>query len=132
MRELPQCRALQLADNHCMKKLESAARQVWQEFSPRDGEDLAFGANNIIEVTIGGGTEGFDMDPDRPFGELVSALADRLQTIIMEDRQQMIPDCPLHPAAHPLESHVVGGAAAWVCPPTKRVVRYMRVTTGAA
>jgi hypothetical protein len=112
-----------------MKRLESAAQQVWQEFSPRDGEDLAFGADNIIEVTIGGGTEGFDLDPDRPFGELVSDLADRLQTIVMEDRQQMIPDCPLHPAAHPLASEVIGSAAAWVCPSTKRVIRFMRVAT---
>ena len=80
---------------------------------------------------MGAGTEGFDMDPDLPFGELVSELADRLQAIIMEERQQMIPDCPLHPAAHPLRSDVVGGAAAWVCPSAKRVVRYMRVTTEA-
>jgi hypothetical protein len=111
-----------------MEKLESAARQVWQEFSPRDGDDLAFGDNNIIEVTTGCGIEGFDMDPDLPFGELVSQLADRLQGIIMDDRQRMIPDCPLHPAAHPLQSAVVDGTAAWLCPSTRHLVRYMKVT----
>jgi hypothetical protein len=46
----------------------------------------------------------------------------------MEGRQQMVPDCPLHPTAHPLQSDVVDGAAAWVCPSAERLVRYMRVT----
>jgi hypothetical protein len=78
------------------------------------------------------GTEGFDIDPDVPLGSFVSALADRIQTTVMEGRQQMVPDCPLHPAAHPLQSDVVDGAAAWVCPWTERLVRYMRVTTEAA
>jgi hypothetical protein len=108
---------------------ESVARQVWQEFSPLEGEELAFRDDGLITVIVRDSTEEFDIDPDRPFGSLVSALADRIQTIIMESRQQMVPDCPLHPAAHPLESDVIDGAAAWVCPSTKRLVRYMRVTT---
>jgi hypothetical protein len=111
-----------------MEKLESAARQVWREFSPSDADDLTFGDNNIIEVTVEGEIEGFDMDPDRSFAELTSELADRLQGIIMEVRQRMIPECPLHPAAHPLQSGVVDGAAAWVCPSTRHLVRYMKVT----
>jgi hypothetical protein len=114
----------------------SIAQQVWQEFSPREDEKVAFHEdfrdNGLIMVTTGDSAEGFDMDPDRPFGSLVSALADRMQTIIMGTRQQMVPDCPLHPAAHPLESHVVDGAAAWLCPSTKRLVRYMKVTTETA
>ena len=114
----------------------SIAQQVWQEFSPREDEKVAFHEdfrdNGLIMVTTGDSAEGFDMDPDRPFGSLVSALADRMQTIIMETRQQMVPDCPLHPAAHPLESDVVDGAAAWLCPSTRRLVRYMKVTTEAA
>ena len=109
---------------------KSIARQVWQEFSPRSGDELAFRDGGIIEVTIdGGGLEGFDIDPDDPAGVLAACLADRIQTIVMEERQQMVPDCPLHPAAHPLQSDVVNGAAAWVCPWTKSLVRYMRVTT---
>jgi hypothetical protein len=116
-----------------MKKAGSIARQVWQEFSPRDGEELACRDGGIFEVTImGSGTEGFNIDPDVPLDSFVSALADRLQTIVMEGRQQMVPDCPLHPAAHPLQSDVVDGAAAWVCPSTGRLVRYMRVTSEAA
>jgi hypothetical protein len=114
----------------------SIVQQVWQEFSPREDEKAAFQEdfrdNGLIMVTIGDSAEGFDMDPDRPFGSLVPALADRMQTIIMEARQQMAPDCPLHPAAHPLESDVVDGAAAWLCPSTKRLARYMKVTTEAA
>jgi hypothetical protein len=113
----------------------SIVQQVWQEFSPRGDEKAAFHEdfrdNGLIMVTIGDSAEGFDIDPDRPFGSLVSALADRMQTIIMEARQQMVPDCPLHPAAHPLESDVVDSAAAWLCPSTKRLARYMKVTTEA-
>jgi hypothetical protein len=115
-----------------MNKAGSVARQVWQEFSPRDGEELACGDDGIIWVTIGGGSEGFNIDSDQPVGSFASDLADRIQTIVMEDRQQMVPDCPLHPAEHPLQSDVVDGSAAWVCPSTKRLVRYMRVTTEAA
>lgn len=115
-----------------MKKVKSIARQVWQEFSPRDGEELVCRDDGIIEVTAGDSTEGFDIDPDLPVGLLASDLADRIQTIVMEGRRQMVPDCPLHPAAHPLQSDVVNGAAAWVCPWTKSLVRYMRVTTEAA
>ena len=49
----------------------------------------------------------------------------------MEGRQQMVPDCPIHPAAHPLDSDVVNGAAAWLCPSTNSLVRYMTVTAEA-
>lgn len=111
-----------------MKKVASIARQVWQEFSPRDDEQLAFRDDGIILVTTGDGIEGFDIDSDRPASELAAYLADRIQGILMEDRQQMVPDCPLHPAAHPLLSDVVNGAAAWVCPRSKDLVRYMRIT----
>jgi hypothetical protein len=48
------------------------------------------------------------------------------------DEPFFVPDCPLHPAAHPLQGDVVDGAAAWVCPSAKRLVRYMRVTAEAA
>jgi hypothetical protein len=112
--------------------LESIARQVWQEFSPRDNEHLTCRDDGIIEVTTGGPTEGFNIDPDLPPAVLASRLADRIQTIVMEGRQQMVPDCPLHPAEHPLQSDVVNGAAAWVCPRTKSIVRHMRVATEAA
>jgi len=116
-----------------VEKAASIARQVWQEFSPHDGEELTCRDDGIFEVTItDSGTEGFNIDPDVPFGSFVSALADRIQTIVMEGRQQMVPDCPLHPAAHPLQSDVVAGATVWVCPWTERLVRYMRVTAEAA
>jgi len=117
---------------------ESVARQVWQEFSPREGEQLAlrddFRYGCLVTVTIGGSCDEFDIDPDpdQSLGSLVSYLAGRIQTIIMEERQQMVPDCPLHPAAHPLESNEVDGMAAWVCPSTKHPVRYMSVTTESA
>ena len=107
------------------------ARQVWQEFSPHDGEELAFRDDGIIEVTVKDSTEGFDIDRDLPVSVLASDLADRIQTIVMEGRQQMVPDCPLHPATHPLQSGVVNGAAAWMCPRTKNLVRYMGVTAEA-
>lgn len=86
----------------------------------------------MIEVAVDGVLEGFDIDPDLPAGELAAHLADRIQTIVMESRQQMVPDCPLHPAAHPLQSAVVNGAAAWVCPWTNGLVRYLRVVTESA
>jgi hypothetical protein len=105
----------------------NVARRVWQEFSPQAGEELACGEDGMVEVTVDGELEGFDIDPGLPVNVLVSHLADRIQTIVMESRQQMVPDCPLHPAAHPLESEVVDGAAAWVCPSSKRVVRFMRI-----
>ena len=109
---------------------------MWQEFSPREDEELAFDENfrdhGLITVTIGDSGEAFDADPDEPLGFLAAYLADRIQTIVMEERQQMVPECPLHPAAHPLDSRVIDGSAAWVCPSTKRLVRYMRVAAGGA
>jgi hypothetical protein len=111
-----------------VNKAATVAPQVWQEFSPRDGEKLAVLDDDIIEITDDTGLEGFDIDPDVPFGLYVSIMANRIQTVVMEGRQQMVPDCPLHPAAHPLQSDVVDGAAAWTCPWTKSLVRYMKVT----
>jgi len=116
-----------------VKTAESIARQVWQEFSPREDEDLAFDENfrdglGLITVTSGDSVEAFDVDPDEPLGSMAAYVADRIQTIIMEARQQVVPDCPLHPAAHPLDSSVVDGSAAWVCPSTRRPVRYMQVS----
>jgi hypothetical protein len=120
-----------------VKRLESVARQVWQEFSPREDEALAFedfrDGLGLITVTIGeSGGEAFDADPDEPLGTLAAYLADRMQTVIMEERQQMVPECPLHPTAHPLDSTVVDGSAAWTCPSTRRPVRYMRVSAEGA
>lgn len=110
-------------------KAAGIARQVWQEFSPRDGEELACRDDGTFEVTIRGeGTEGFDIAPDQPTGSFAAALADRLQAIFMEIRQQMVPGCPIHPGAHPLHSDVVNGAAAWACPSTQHPVRFIRVT----
>jgi hypothetical protein len=55
----------------------SIAQQVWREFSPREDEEVAFHEdfrdNGLIMVTIGDSAEGFDMDPETPFGSLVSA-----------------------------------------------------------
>ena len=117
--------------NHGVETLKAIARQVWQEFSPRDGEELVWHDDGIIEVTVEGELEGFDIDTDLPGSALATRLADRIQTIVMEGRQQMVPDCPLHPSAHPLQSDVVEGAAAWVCPWTRGLVRYMKVSIGA-
>jgi hypothetical protein len=117
-----------------MRKEESVAGQVWQEFSPREGEELAFREDSrygyLVTVTIGSGGEEFDVDPDpdQSLGELVSYLAGRMQTIIMEERQRMVPDYPLHPAEHPLDIGVVDDITAWVCPSIRRLVRYMQVT----
>jgi hypothetical protein len=115
-----------------VEEAESVARQVWQEFAPRDGEELAC-RDGLFWVTIMDSVEGFDfnIDPDEPFGSIVCALANKMQGIVMEGRQQMVPDCSLHPAEHPLNSDLVDGAAAWVCPSTERLVRYLRVSTEA-
>jgi hypothetical protein len=51
-------------------KVTVIARQVWQEFSPRAGEELACGDDGMIEVVTDGVLEGFDIDPDRPPGSL--------------------------------------------------------------
>ena len=104
------------------------AVQVWQEFTPRDDENIACRDDGVIEVTVAGATEGFDIDPDQPLGELASQLADRIQTIIIEGRHQMVPECPLHPGSHPLQSCAVNGTAAWLCPNSNELIRYMKVT----
>src|ERR1700761_8055464 len=106
------------------------ARQVWQEFGPRADETLTCRGDGMIEVSIAGSAEGFDVDPDKPLVPLVVQLADRIQTIVMEGRQRMVPGCPSHPGAHPLESSLVDGAAAWVCPQTAAVIRYLPVLLG--
>src|SRR6478672_7153114 len=98
-------------DDYQVKAMESVARQVWQEFSPREDEELAFDENfrdgGLITVTVGGSGESFDVHPDEPLGWLAAYIADKIQTIIMEERQQVVPDCPLHPTAHPLDSREV-------------------------
>jgi hypothetical protein len=118
-------------DNDCMNEAGSVAPQVWQEFSPRDGEQLAVRDDGMIEITDDTGLEGFGIDTDVPFCQYVASMADRIQDVVMESRQQMVPGCPLHPGAHPLQSDVINGAAAWVCPWTKSLVRYMKVTAEA-
>jgi hypothetical protein len=77
-----------------MSRAEIVARQVWQEFSPRDGEELAC-RDGMFWVTVRDSAEGLDfsIDPGEPLTSLVSALADKLQSIVMEGRQQMVPDC---------------------------------------
>jgi hypothetical protein len=120
-----------LAANHYVNKAGSIAPQVWQEFAPLDGDELVCSDDGIIKVTVEGEIAGFDIDPDRPFSLYVAVMADRIQGIVMESRQQMVPDCPLHPAAHPLKSDVVNDAAAWTCPQTKSLIRYMKVTATA-
>jgi len=107
------------------------ATQVWQEFAPRGDEDLTCRDDGIIEVTIAGSAEGFNIEPDQPLGPLASQLADRIQTIVIEGRQEMVPGCPLHPGAHPLASSVVDGAAAWSCPTDNGLIRYMMVNPAA-
>lgn len=108
------------------------AAEVWQEFTPQGDEDLVCHTDGIIEVTVAGATEGFNIDPDQPLGQLAAHLADRIQTIVMEGRQRMVPDCPLHPGRHPLQSGVVNGAAAWVCPRSNDLIRYMTVSPAAS
>lgn len=109
-------------------RLGDIAVQVWREFTPRGDEGLVYREDGIIEVTIAGSSEGFDIDPDQPPGQLAASLADRIQTVVMEGRQEMTPDCPLHPGAHPLEASVVNDAAAWVCPKGNTFIRYMMVS----
>jgi len=107
--------------------MRDIAAQVWQEFAPRGDEDLICRDDGIIEVTIAGSAEGFNIEPDQPLGPLASQLADRIQTTVIEGRQEMVPGCPVHPGAHPLASRVVNGAAAWVCPADNGLIRYMMV-----
>jgi hypothetical protein len=114
-----------------VNKARSVARQVWQEFAPHDDESLTFRDGNLVEVTAAGAREEFDVDPDDPVSRAASYIADRIQIILIEARQEIVPDCPVHPGAHPLQSDVVNDAAAWVCPATGDVVRYMRVTAEA-
>jgi hypothetical protein len=73
----------------------SVARQVWQEFSPREGEQLTCRDDGIIEVAIDGEQEGFGIDPDVPLSLYVSIMADRIQT----NR------CPPHPTGARLIRH---------------------------
>ena len=60
--------------------------------------------------------EGFDLDLSDPQPDLIWKTADRIQTILMEARQEMTPECPIHPGLHPLESSLIAGNAVWKCP----------------
>jgi hypothetical protein len=55
--------------------------------------------------------------------EFTWILADRLQAILMEYRQEFVLPCPLHPTRHPLTSQAINGQASWVCPSPEQVVR---------
>ena len=76
-----------------------------------NGADLDFVrslAEQVESETIDGSREGFEIDPDVPFGRYVSSMADRIQTVVMEGRQQMVPGCP--PRSIPLR---IPCRAAW-------------------
>ena len=54
--------------------------------------------------------------------EQVASLAEQVQDHVIEDTQTAWPDCPRHPASHPLTAAVDGERAVWICPRTQVVV----------
>lgn len=102
------------------------ARSVWESFHPRPGEHFCESGegrhDDRYTVGVGAAEETFEVDPYRDMHGFVAALADRIQTVLMEERQEMTPPCPRHPGAHPLSATVVSGAV-WVCPADETPVR---------
>lgn len=100
----------------------SPSRSVWESFHPRPNEELSEVGPDLYVVTIGSVEEAFSIDGSQDPQAFIAALADRVQTVLMEDRQEMTPPCPLHPGDHPLTAAVIG-EAVWVCPVEETPVR---------
>lgn len=98
------------------------ARAVWESLRPRSDEHLREAENDMYTVSVGGAQETFDIDGSADPKEFVVALADRIQTVLMEERQELTPPCPRHPGAHPLTAAVIG-EAVWTCPADQTPVR---------
>ncbi|EPH44496.1 hypothetical protein ABT390_15370 [Streptomyces aurantiacus] len=59
--------------------------------------------------------------------EQVAELAEQVKDWAVEALASQLlpatwPECPDHPASHPLAAEVVGGTAVWSCPRSRRVV----------
>ncbi|WP_087883669.1 hypothetical protein [Streptomyces alboflavus] len=59
--------------------------------------------------------------------EQVASLAEQVKDWAVEALAAQLlpatwPECPDHPASHPLDASVAGGVAVWSCPRSRRVV----------
>lgn len=79
-------------------------------------ETLSVDSDGIILVTAGSSTEGSSVDLDDSSADMAWKVADRVQTILMEARRQIVPDCPRHPNTHPLRASALNDRPVWVCP----------------
>jgi hypothetical protein len=98
------------------------ARAVWESFYPRPEEHLSEPEPYTYTVSVGASEETFDIDGTRETQDFVAAFPDRIQTVLMEERQEMTPACPRHPGAHPMVATVMS-EAVWVCPADETPVR---------
>lgn len=101
---------------------EMLAARIFDSLDPGSAR-LSASGGDTFEVVIGDVHELFSVDLDDAPGALAWKLADRIQTILMESGQTMIPPCPRHPNQHPMESALSDRTAVWRCPSTREVVR---------
>lgn len=98
------------------------AMATWLTLGPRDDEAFDYLQGNLCSVKTGVAIEQFDVQNEVE-SDFIWILADRLQAILMEYRQEFVVPCPLHPTLHPLTSQAVAGRPSWVCPSTEQVIR---------
>jgi hypothetical protein len=77
----------------------------------------------IVEVVVGDVVTGFGVDAAQPDHERLAAVASGVQDAVIETLRVGVPECPMHPRAHPLDPRVIDNDAWWVCPATSQPVR---------
>ena len=73
------------------------------------------------------GSQGIRVQVSLPALERLADLADQLQEWEIEElaaagRPATWPECPQHPATHPLAPQARSGQAAWCCPASGQVI----------
>jgi hypothetical protein len=96
---------------------------LWRDFRPRADERLDASGDGRFVVHCGSSFEAFSVPLDETIEVFAWKFADRVQTILMEYRMELVPECPLHPGTHPLECRIDTGRARWFCPSTTLPVR---------
>ncbi|MFD5699926.1 hypothetical protein [Streptomyces lasiicapitis] len=91
-------------------------------------EELDFDdAPLVVLYEADGSGVGVSVPEEQDAAEQLASLAEQVKDWAVEALASQLlpatwPECPHHPASHPLDAEVAEGVAVWSCPRTRRVV----------
>lgn len=81
--------------------------------------DSSPAARVIVLAFADGARAGFEVVTTEPPAEVLAAVADGIQQVLIDRFHEARPQCPNH--GHPAVATVIDGAAVWRCPQTEDV-----------